>query len=89
MSSLIAQHAQWIAVVILFFTGAMISWSGWLTVQVVRCASHHDVERLQERLLASLEKIRAEMHAELSQLRKETHAHERRVYEWMRNGGKH
>ena len=53
------------------------------------CASHHDVERLQERLLASLEKIRAEMHAELSQLRKETHAHERRVYEWMRNGGKH
>lgn len=89
MSSLIAQHAQWIVVVILFFCSGIIGWCGWLTTRVVTCSSHHDVERVQERVLIAVEKIRSEIHREISELRKDMHEHERQVYEWMRNGGKH
>ena len=88
MSALIAQHAQWIAILVLFFTGLMVSWSAWLTVKVISCASHHDVERLQDKVLVAVEKLRNEIHADIAQLRKETLAHERRVYDFYRNGGK-
>ena len=71
---------------IVFFTGAMVSWNAWLTVKVIACASHHDVERLQERVLMAVEKSRTEIREELTHLRKEMHAHEHKVFEWMRNG---
>ena len=86
MSSLIAQHAQWVAVFIVFFTGAMISWNAWLTIKVIACATHHDVERLQDRVLTAVEKTRTEIRGELATISKEMHDHEHKVFEWFRNG---
>ena len=59
-----------------------------MTVKVISCASHHDVERMQERVLVAVDKLRNEMHKDISQLRKETLEHERRVYDIYRNGVK-
>ena len=83
MSSLIAQHAQWIAVVILFFFTLIISWCSWLTTRVITCATHNDVERINEKILISIDKIRSEMHKDMSALRHDIHEHEKYVLEWM------
>ena len=71
---------------IVFFTGAMVSWNAWLTVKVISCASHHEVERLQEKVLSAVEKMRSEINHELTNIRKEMHDHEIKVFEWVRSG---
>ena len=64
----------------------MISWNAWLTIKVIACATHHDVERLQDRVLTAVEKTRTEIRGELATISKEMHDHEHKVFEWFRNG---